>query len=152
MSGTLQQFQLLMQEIGPAVDSDYAVPEGETPAEIWKLTLGDAYTVTFQCLPEKQSFVLSVPLGEAWSPGHYRTLLTYNGLYEETGGARFGLNGDEVVMSIELPLHELSLDDLQNVILNFASTLPAWREFLRSSPGEIEPPPATEPIASGVRV
>ena len=148
----LQQFQLLMNEIGPAVNSGFAVPVGETPSDMWTLGLSDTYTLSLRCLAEKRSLLVSIPLGIASSPAHFRTLLMFNGLYEETGGARFSLNGDEVTLSVETPLDDLTLEGLQTLIFNFVDSFKAWRELLRSEPGEVEPPSAPEGAQPGMRV
>ena len=147
----LDRFQLLMEELGPALGVDHATPLGETPSESWALTLGDAYVMTVRCLPEKQAVVASVTLGDVASRAHYRTLLAYNGLYEETGGVRFGLSNGEVVMTVEAPADELNLESLQTLVTNLAGTLNDWREFLHAEPGEAKSPlPAADQLATRV--
>ena len=151
---TLKTFLLLMQEIGSALDLEDAAPLGGDPrSTLWELTIAPGQTFQLTCLEEKQSLLLSTTLDEPFSDKHFKTLLLLNGLYEQTGGIRMGLEypGGNIVMNFESPLDTLPLEQLRTVIFNLTSELVSWRGLIQSEPGEIDPPSVMPADQHGMR-
>jgi hypothetical protein len=59
-------------------------------------------------------------------------LLKYNYSWENTGGARIALAGEdgEVVLVHDVPVADLDLQELRVVLVHLTSSMAAWRETL----------------------
>ena len=127
-----ERFELLVSELGPALELAQPTPN-DTPEETaYALRIDDEDEVELRLLDEKESLLISIALGETASVAHYRALLSYNALHETTGGVRLGLDDstNQVVLSFETPLDELTIERLRDYLLNLAGIAGLWREAI----------------------
>lgn len=127
------QIQLLMEELGPAMDEVTDIlREADTS---WTIALEDETVIGLDLVAEQEKLVLSTELGEP--PEERRAFcneffMVYNFNWVQSGGVKIGLespNG-EYVMMFELNAAGLSLQTLQMVIANMARQSLAWRELI----------------------
>ncbi|MDB5823642.1 MAG: hypothetical protein JWR21_2346 [Herminiimonas sp.] len=131
-----ESIQLLMQEIGPATLEIDAVMQSEEGS--WAVQFDDETVVQIEWADEPSRLVLSSALGQARPEMRlpvYETLLSYNLLWQDTGGVKAALAGPggEVSLLYEMFADtELSLSDLRTVLLNFMQLTQLWASYVKS--------------------
>jgi hypothetical protein len=131
-----ESIQLLMQEIGPATPEIDAVMQSEEGS--WAVQFEDETVVQIEWADEPSRLVLSSALGQARPEMRlpvYETLLSYNLLWQDTGGVKAALAGPggEVSLLYELFADTaLSLGDLRTVLLNFMQLTQLWAPYVKS--------------------
>jgi len=62
----------------------------------------------------------------------YETLLCYNLLWRQTGGVKIGLAGPKgsLIVSTEVCVEGLTLNDLQQELMNFVTIVRAWSRYV----------------------
>jgi hypothetical protein len=131
-----ESIQLLMQEIGPATPEIDAVMQSEERS--WAIQFDDETVVQVEWADEPSRLVLSSALGQVNPEMRlpvYETLLSYNLLWQDTGGVKAALAGPggEVSLLYELFADTLlSLGDLRTVLLNFMQLTQLWTAYVKS--------------------
>lgn len=150
-----------MKELGPALELSAAIQTDTLPSiqsedVTYYLDVTSEHQFSLRFLPEKEMILISVAVGEPMSLEHYKTLLNLNGLHEQTGGVRMGLEDERnhIVMSFETALEELSLETLKLYLFNLAGILATWSELLDSDvrTTETTSTPAVDDATQIVRV
>lgn len=141
-----------MAEIGPLADL-MAVGEHEG-RNVWALR-ADAETLLFADLDEERScLILSGDVGTpapAERPRLNDLLLRYNAHWDETGGVRMAVEGQDgpVVQIVDVPLAGLDAQRLQALVRGFVTKLRAWRAILHGSGSSEEDAGRPEPGRAG---
>lgn len=131
-----ESIQLLMQEIGPDMPEIDAVMQSEENS--WAIQFDDETVVQIEWADEPSRLVLSSALGQVNPEMRlpvYETLLSYNLLWQDTGGVKAALAGPggEVSLLYELFADtSLSLGDLRTVLLNFMQLTQLWTAYVKS--------------------
>ena len=150
---TEERFELLASELGPALEIPPPVAtatEGDL-SYTFKIDGEDEFTLTW--LSDKESLVVRFVVGEVASVSHFRSLLAYNALHETTGGVRMGLDDtDQVVMTFETPVEELTSDRLRDYLLNLAGIAGLWRDVLAGDASLDQFPQSSVEPSDAVRV
>jgi hypothetical protein len=146
-TATPEAIQLLMQEIGPGtpeIDAVMQIEEGS-----WVIQFEDEAVVQIEWADEPSRLVLSSTLGQVDPEMRlpvYETLLSYNLLWQDTGGVKAALAGPdgEVSLLFELFADALPLADLRTVLLNFTHLTRLWGAYVKSDASA----PVTAPMSS----
>jgi hypothetical protein len=144
MSISLELTQMLMQELGPQTPEIDAVLQQDDSN--WVLVFEDETSIVIEWADTPARLVLTSSLGRANEDaqlGIYETLLSYNLLWQETGGVRMAIDGPqgEVMMIYDLFDDHLTVADLQTVVLNLTSIAGIWRDYVRKDPRNSSLPP-----------
>jgi hypothetical protein len=130
-----EQILRMMEEIGPATSEiDAVVQEDETT---WALGFSDEFDVIIEWADEPSRLILTAGIGHPVADRQtevYRTLLSYNLLWQDTGGVTTGLatEEDEAILVYELNAEQLSMSQLRTVLLNFTALARDWHEYVTS--------------------
>jgi hypothetical protein len=89
--------------------------------------------------------VISADLGhttESMQLPIYETLLCYNLMWRQTGGVKIGLAGPKgsLIVSTEVCVEGLTLNDLQQELMNFVTIVRAWSRYVSDGGKEMAPP------------
>jgi len=130
---SLEHVQNLMEELGPSMPEIEAVAQEDETA--WAAAFPDDLVVVFELDSTGRKLVLAVDVGrppEEAKLAAYEAALSYGYLWRETGGARFALGGPdgELTLHFDLEVADLTLADLQTVLLNLIEKARIWRGFL----------------------
>ncbi|MCO7222958.1 type III secretion system chaperone [Pleionea sp. CnH1-48] len=129
----VEQIDLILTELGPAIDASYIVKHDESN---WSIVSSDNLIIDIFYAPEQHKLTLQCDLDKALpqSPELYKMLLTYNCLWQETGGLRVALNSDNSLVQIfDLFIEELSLPDLITITQNFLERANVWKEVIEDA-------------------
>lgn len=144
MSISLELAQMIVQELGPqTTEIDAVLQQDESN---WVLMLEDESAIIIEWASNPSRLVLSANLGR---PGEgsqlpvYETLLSYNLLWQDTGGVRMAIDGPqgEVMLIYDLFDDHLTVADLQTVVLNLASIAGIWRDYVKKDNSTASLPP-----------
>ncbi|MDO8298162.1 type III secretion system chaperone [Lacisediminimonas sp.] len=144
MSISLELAQLLMQELGPQTPEIDAVMQQDDTN--WVLMLEDESAVAIEWTGNPSRLVLSANLGhpsEGSQLSVYETLLSYNLLWQDTGGVRMAIDGPqgEVMLIYDLFDDHLTVAELQTVVLNLTSIASIWRDYVKKDSNASSLPP-----------
>lgn len=134
MAVSLDMAQMLMQELGPQTPEIDAVLQQDEKS--WLLVFSDEQSIYVEWANNPERLVLSTGLGkpvEGCQLQVYETLLSYNLLWQNTGGVRMAIDGPngEVLLIYDLFDDQLSLSELQTVVLNISSIAEIWRDYVK---------------------
>lgn len=140
MSIDLDRAQLLMSELGSGMPEEVAVSQVEQ--SLWTIQFDDNSALFVQWANTPERLVLSATLGRAQAEKQlalYEILLSYNLLWQETGGVRIGMDGPqgELTMIYDVFADSLSPSALRTVVLNLANLARVWRAYVS---GDDSPP------------
>jgi hypothetical protein len=150
MSIGLQRAKMLMSELGSVLPEELTV----SPAEesLWTVRFEDDSALSVQWANTPERLVLSATLGRAQADQQlalYETLLSYNLLWQETGGVRIGMDGPHGELTMVYDFFEdlLPTSTLRTVVLNLANLAHVWRSYVSGNDAppdfEIDPRTAT---------
>ena len=150
----LDHLQSLMAEIGPLIDGIEAIDqEGD---DYWLFAFGEQTLLQIQYDAQARKLVLFTELGAPAEENRlalYEALLSFNYLWNETGGLRMAIDGPGGSASMVLDLFVLDLDvsTLATVTENFLDTAVYWRGFMANlqSAEQETPAPRQEDGAGG---
>lgn len=133
MSISRETARLLLQEVAALTPQITSLDKGEDDA--WLLSFDDKPEILVEWADQPERLVLSACLGRATEPQRlavYETLLSYNLLWQDTGGVRMALDGPEgeVFLIYDLFDDQVSVVDLQGVLLNLANIAGIWGEYV----------------------
>ncbi len=128
-----ETIHLLMQELGPQTDSIDAVIQHETDS--WAVQFDDESIVLLEYAKDPDRLVFSTELG---SPPPERRLeacqllLSYNLLWQESGGLKTALGGPDggALLLLDWMDAEPKLTDLQGRLEHFCRLAAAWRSYI----------------------
>jgi hypothetical protein len=148
MATTIEQIQQLIQEIGPHMQDIDAIVQTEEPS--WAIQFSDETIVIIEAAEDPARMVFSAELGSANDTNQhavYEALLCYNLMWRDTGGVKIGLAGPQgaLIISTELCLESLMLNDLQLNLKNFLKITRSWQGFV----SQTAPTPAPLPGLGG---
>ena len=148
MATTIEQIQQLIQEIGPHMQDIDAIVQTEEPS--WAIQFSDETIVIIEAAEDPARMVFSAELGSANDTKQhavYEALLCYNLMWRDTGGVKIGLAGPQgaLIISTELCLEGLMLNDLQFTLKNFLKITRSWQGFV----SQTAPTPAPLPGLGG---
>ena len=148
MATTIEQIQQLIQELGPTMQDVDAIVQTEEPS--WAIQFSDETIVIIEAAEDPARMVFSAELGNANETNQhaiYEALLCYNLMWRDTGGVKIGLAGPQgaLIISSELCLEGLLLNDLQLTLRNFLKITRSWHGFVNQS----TPTPAPLPGLGG---
>ncbi len=144
MSISLDLAQMLLQELGPQTPEIDAVLQEDEKS--WLLVFADEQSVYVEWANNPDRLVLSTGLGRPPEGNElpvYETLLSYNLLWQDTGGVRMAIDGPQgdIMLIYDLFDDQLSLAELQTVVLNINSIAAIWRDYVRKDNAESSLPP-----------
>lgn len=133
MATTIEQIQQLIQELGPQMQDIDAIVQTEEPS--WAIQFSDETIVIVEAAEDPARMVFSAELGSASDTNQhavYEALLCYNLMWRDTGGVKIGLAGPQgaLIISTELCLEGLILNDLQLTLKNFLKITRSWQSFV----------------------
>jgi hypothetical protein len=133
MATTTEQIQQLVQELGPSMPEIDAVVQTEEPS--WAIQFSDETIVIIEAAEQPERLVVSAELGVAQENTElqvYEAMLSYNLMWQESGGIKIGLAGPKgaLIISAELCLVGLTLMDLQLSLNHFLKITRAWSQYL----------------------
>ena len=148
MATTIEQIQQLIQELGPHMQDIDAIVQTEEPS--WAIQFSDETIVIIEAAEDPARMVFSAELGSANDTNQhavYEALLCYNLMWRDTGGVKIGLAGPQgaLIISTELCLESLMLNDLQLNLKNFLKITRSWQGFV----SQTAPTPAPLPGLGG---
>jgi hypothetical protein len=148
MATTIEKIQQLIQELGPNMQDIDAIVQTEEPS--WAIQFSDETIIIIEAAEEPARMVFSAELGNASETNQraiYEALLCYNLMWRDTGGVKIGLAGPQgaLIISTELCLEGLMLNDLQNSLTNFLKITRSWQGFVHQA----SPTSATMPGMEG---
>jgi Tir chaperone protein (CesT) family len=148
MATTIEKIQQLIQELGPNMQDIDAIVQTEEPS--WAIQFSDETIIIIEAVEEPARMVFSAELGNASETNQraiYEALLCYNLMWRDTGGVKIGLAGPQgaLIISTELCLEGLMLNDLQNSLTNFLKITRSWQGFVHQA----SPTSATMPGMEG---
>ncbi len=140
---SLEQIQLIIEELGPATEEVLEVQQHEEAA--WTVVLDEATAVGLDFMADQEKLVLSMELGavpEDRKTASYEFMLLYNFNWPQSGGIKLGLDAPEgnVVLMFELNVSQLELPELQHILASFVEKARAWRELVAIGLGDEAPP------------
>ena len=143
MATTIEKIQQLIQELGPNMQDIDAIVQTEEPS--WAIQFSDETIIIIEAAEEPARMVFSAELGNASETNQraiYEALLCYNLMWRDTGGVKIGLAGPQgaLIISIELCLEGLMLNDLQISLTNFLKITRSWQGFVN------QPSPTSAPL------
>lgn len=144
MSISLALSQMLLQELGPVTPEIDAVMQQDESC--WLLVLEDESSITVEWTGNPDRLVLSTALGRPSENAQlsvYETLLSYNLLWQDTGGVRMAIDGPngDVILIYDLFDDHLLVADLQTVVLNLVSIASIWRDYVQKDTSAHALPP-----------
>lgn len=144
MATTIEQIQQLIQELGPHMQDIDAIVQTEEPS--WAIQFSDETIIIIEAAEEPARMVFSAELGSAKDTNQhaiYEALLCYNLMWRATGGVKIGLAGPQgsLIISTELCLAGLILNDLQFALKNFLKITRSWQGFVSQTAPTSAPPP-----------
>jgi hypothetical protein len=130
---TIEQIQQLIQELGPNMQDVDAIVQTEEPS--WAIQFSDETIVIIEAAEQPARMIFSADLGSASEDSQksvYGALMCYNLMWRDTGGIKIGLAGPNgsLIISAELCLDGLILNDFQNSLSNFLKITRSWRGFV----------------------
>lgn len=133
MSIDLDRAQMLMSELGSRMPEEVTVSQVEE--SLWTIQFEDNSALLVQWANTPERLVLSATLGRAQAEQQlalYEILLSYNLLWQETGGVRIGMDGaqGELTMIYDFFADSLSTSTLLTVVLNLANLARVWRAYV----------------------
>ncbi|HSV47767.1 MAG TPA: type III secretion system chaperone [Ramlibacter sp.] len=138
-----EQARAVLAELGPGCDAIDGIQELADGS--WALLMFETRRVDLALDARRGMLVLRTDVGRP-PPSRmaegYAALLSYNLLWEQTGGARMALGGSEgdVVLLMDVPMAGLDWGTLDTVLRNIADVADAWgRQLQQAAPAE---PPA----------
>ncbi|MEM9043255.1 MAG: type III secretion system chaperone [Pseudomonadota bacterium] len=147
-----EKVEELLGELGPLNKSIQLVQRGSAPSS-WDIFLGDesdgeimSVGVSHQSQDRKLVLFssLAVPDAENEAPT-YEMLLTFNGLWTETGGQRMALDGDGLPMLVmDLSLPGLDASALAAQLEAFATRAMSWQVLLEQGGFDAGQAPGTD--------
>ncbi len=148
MATTIEQIQQLIQELGPHMQDIDAIVQTEEPS--WAIQFSDETIVIIEAAEDPARMVFSAELGSTNDNNQhavYEALLCYNLMWRDTGGVKIGLAGPQgaLIISTELCLESLMLNDLQLNLKNFLKITRSWQGFV----SQTAPTPAPLPGLGG---
>ena len=148
MATTIEQIQQLIQELGPSMQDVDAIVQTEEPS--WAIQFSDETIVIIEAAEDPARMVFSAGLGSASDTNQhavYEALLCYNLMWRDTGGVKIGLAGPQgaLIISTDLCLEGLILNDLQLTLKNFLKITRSWQAFVNQT----VPTPAPLPGLGG---
>ncbi len=143
MASSLERFQIMMEEIGPSMPEIEAVIQSEESN--WAIQFENQTITTLEWSEKPDRVVLSSAMGipsKSMQLTVYETLLCYNLLWKETGGVKMGLAGPdgELMLLYEMYMDNLTLQDLQTILVNFINISSAWSVFITDEKGSLVAP------------
>ena len=145
---TIEQIEHLVKELGPAMSDIDAIVQTEDPS--WAIQFSDEAIIILEPADDPSRIVISTELGaaaEAQQRTVYETMLCYNLMWRDSGGVKIGLAGPQgaLIISTELCLEGLILNDLQLTLKNFLKITRSWQGFV----SQTVPTPAPLPGLGG---
>jgi hypothetical protein len=133
MSIDLERAQILMSELASGMPEEGTV--SQVDESLWTVRFEDSSALLVQWANTPARLVLSATLGRAQAeqqPALYEILLSYNLLWQETGGVRIGMDGPqgELTMIYDFFADLLSPSTLRTVVLNLANLARVWRAYV----------------------
>jgi hypothetical protein len=150
MSISLDLAQMLLQELGPQTPEIDAILQEDEKS--WLLVFADEKSVYVEWAANPERLVLSTGLGKPVEGSElqvYETLLSYNLLWQDTGGVRMAIDGPqgEIMLIYDLFDDQLSLSELQTVVLNISNIAGIWRDYVgKDSSVSSLPPISSETV------
>jgi hypothetical protein len=148
MSIGLEYAQMLMSELGSGMPDGLAVAQLEET--LWTLRFEDNSALLVQWANTPERLVLSSTLGRAQAENQLalcEILLSYNLLWQETGGVRIGMDGPhgELTMIYDFFADSASTSTLRTVVFNLANLARIWRAYVsgNDAPPEFGIDPST---------
>ncbi len=147
MATTIEKIQQLIQELGPHMQDIDAIVQTEEPS--WAIQFSDETIIIIEAAEEPARMVFSAELGNASENNQraiYEALLCYNLMWRDTGGVKVGLAGPQgaLIISTELCLEGLMLNDLQISLTNFLKITRSWQGFVHQTAPASAPLPGME--------
>ena len=147
MATTIEKIQQLIQELGPNMQDIDAIVQTEEPS--WAIKCSDETIIIIEAAEEPARMVFSAELGNASENNQraiYEALLCYNLMWRDTGGVKIGLAGPQgaLIISTELCLEGLMLNDLQISLGNFLKITRSWQGFVQQTSPTSAPLPGME--------
>ena len=147
MATTTEKIQQLIQELGPHMQDIDAIVQTEEPS--WAIQFSDETILIIEAAEEPSRMVFSAELGNASENNQraiYEALLCYNLMWRDTGGVKIGLAGPQgaLIISTELCLEGLVLNDLQLCLTNFLKITRSWQGFVNQTSPTSAPLPGME--------
>ena len=147
MATIIEKIQQLIQELGPNMQDIDAIVQTEEPS--WAIQFSDETIVIIEAAEEPARMVFSAELGNASENNQraiYEALLCYNLMWRDTGGVKIGLAGPQgaLIISTELCLEGLMLNDLQISLTNFLKITRSWQGFVQQTLPTSAPLPGME--------
>lgn len=144
MANTIEQIQQLIQELGPNMQDIDAIVQTEEPS--WAIQFSDETIVIIEAAEDPARMVFSAELGSANDNNQhavYEALLCYNLMWRDTGGVKIGLAGPQgaLIISSEICLEGLMLNDLQFTLKNFLKIARSWQSFVSQAAPTLAPLP-----------
>jgi len=128
---TLDQVELVMEEVGPALPNvDTVARDGKET--LWAVEFDDATVVNVEYDQASETLILTadVPAGpEENRAKAYEAALVYNSLAKQTG-VSFQLPDPEqpLLLVAEAPAADVTLADMETLLTNFSAKARLWRE------------------------
>ena len=128
-----QSVEELMKAIGPSMQLGEV--RGYADQAAWALVFDEDRIVLAEHDREEARLWLSSEVAPAPGTGRLELLerlMTFNGLWRETGGYRLALDGpgEHLLLACDVRAGDLNLADLVTVLGNFVDALAAWRQIV----------------------
>jgi hypothetical protein len=125
---------LMIEELQASGLSDISLARIDSGS--WLATVEGNLPILVEWTDDPGRLVLSAVLGRPTIEQRmavFETLLSYNLLWEETGGARMAINGAEgkAVLIYDLHGNHLSYVLLGTVLTNFSQLVKMWRDYVQ---------------------
>ena len=132
---SLETVKQLMSEIGPLLDNLVEIHEFESETMEWELVFEEGIGIVVQYSQAARKLVFTINVGDPAAENRlelYDSLLTFNGLGEETDGIRLGLDAPEgaVLVMFDLFATDLDAPTLKSVLENLVVTGLTWSELV----------------------
>jgi len=119
-----------MKEIGPLLALAEVIESADEPT--WLLTWEDGIEVLADYDEEDQRITFSSYLGampEADDVALYKLLLSYNGIWHETGGVRTAISEGQGVLLYDVSAVNLDRTQMAVILPDFAAKTLLWRQL-----------------------
>lgn len=138
MSNHLASVQLLMQELGPTTPEIDAIIQSDETS--WAIQFSDESIIIIDWADAPPRLVISATLGRPAEESRlavYRTMLSYNLLWKDTGGVKAALAGPmgDVILLVDLYADQLYEAELRTVLLNFVQLALVWSSYVTNQDG-----------------
>jgi hypothetical protein len=132
---SLDEIVALMEALGPH-DDEIEMITRNGDAE-WSVAFDEEAIITLQHVADQHKLMLSMPLATPPTEQRlaaYQAMLSYNLLWQETGGVTLALGGAHgaAYLLFALSTVDLDVDQLDTVLTNFAAKGRIWREAITS--------------------